>query len=114
MKTCKILVAAMLICAVCLSLCACGISKAEAVGTWSGSYVYNGNLFSRAFVLAADGTYSEATYKNGSFSDSEIGTYEVKGGKVILHEDGNMGVATEYKYKGGKLVNNGHEFSKTK
>ena len=112
MKNYKILVAIILICSICLGLCACGISKHDAVGTWVGTYVYNGNQFSRSFVLSADGTYAEVTYKNGALSDSEIGTYEVKGGKVILHENGNMGTSTEYKYKGGALVNNKHEFYK--
>lgn len=74
--------------------------------------VYNGSSFSCAFVLSADGTYAEATYKDGSLSSTETGTYEVKGSKVILHENGNMGTSTVYKYKGGKLVNNGHEFTK--
>lgn len=73
---------------------------------------FNGSSFSCAFVLSADGTYAEATYKDGSLSSTESGTYEVKSNKVILHENGNMGTSTVYKYKGGKLVNNGHEFTK--
>lgn len=112
MKTSRILVAFLLVCAVCFSLCACGISREDAIGTWSGTYVYNGSTFSCAFVLSADGTYAEATYKDGSLSSTESGTYEVKSNKVILHENGNMGTSTVYKYKGGKLVNNGHEFTK--
>lgn len=98
--------------AICLSLCACGISKDEAVGTWTGTYVYNGSSFSCAFVLSEDGTYDKVTYKDGSLSSAEAGTYEVKSGKVILHKDGNTGNSTVYKYKDGKLVNNDHEFSK--
>ncbi len=50
--------------------------------------------------------------KNGELSSAEEGTWEVKGGKVVLHKDGNMGVSTVYKYKGGALVNNDHEFTK--
>jgi len=112
MKTCKILIAVMLLGAICFGLCACGITKETAVGTWAGTYVYDGNQFACSFVLSEDGDYAKVTLKNGSMSSSETGTYEVKGGKVILHKDGNMGVSTEYKYKGGKLVNNGHEFVK--
>ena len=113
MKKMKSLIAVILVCAICLTLCACGIKKEDAIGTWVGSYVYNGNQFTRAFTLSADGTYAEVTYKNGEFSSTETGTYEVKGGKVILHENGNMGISTTYKYKGGALVNNDHEFYKT-
>ncbi len=96
----------------CAFLCACGISEEEAVGTWTGSYTYNGNDFSVAFVLSADGTYSEATIKNGSLNGTEKGTWEVDGGKVVLHPNGDTGHSVTYKYKDGALVNNGHEFTK--
>ena len=112
MNKIKNIVSIALVCVICLSLCACGIKEENAVGTWSGTYVYNGNTFAVAFVLSADGDYAKATYKNGSFSSTEDGTWEVKGGKVVLHEDGNMGISTVYKYKGGALVNNDHEFTK--
>ena len=101
-----------LACALCFCLCACGISREEAAGAWSGTYEYHGNQFSVAFVLEADGDYAKVTLKNGSLSSAEDGTWEVKGGKVILHEDGDMGISTEYKYKGGALVNNDHYFYK--
>ena len=96
----------------CLFLCACGISEEKAVGTWSGSYIYNGNSFSVSFVLEPNGEYSEVVYKNGSLSSTEDGTWEIKGGKVIMHEDGNMGSSTVYEYRGGALINNNHEFTK--
>ena len=112
MKIAKKLISIVLVCLLCLSLCACGISEDKAVGTWTGSYVYNGNSFSVAFILNADGNYSYASYKNGSFNKAESGTWEIKGGKVILHENGNVGISTKYKYKGGALVNNDHQFYK--
>lgn len=108
----KRLISIILVCILCLSLCACGISEDEAVGTWSGAYEYNGNDFATAFTLEENGDYIKITFKNGSLSSSETGTWEVKGGKVILHEGGNKGVSTEYKYKGEALVNNKHEFTK--
>ena len=74
MKKIKCIVSIALVCVICLSLCACGIKEADAVGTWSGTYVYNGNTFAVAFVLSADGDYAKATYKNGSFSSTEDGT----------------------------------------
>ena len=112
MKKMRSLMALVLIGVLCISLCACGISKAKAVGTWSGSYVYNGNTFSVSFVLTENGTYSKATYKNGEFYETETGTWEIKGSKVLLHENGNLGGSTPYKYKNGALVNNDHEFYK--
>jgi hypothetical protein len=108
----KSLIAILILCTIVVSLCACGISEDEAIGTWSGSYIYNGNQFSVAFVLSPDGTYAKATYKNGSFHKSESGTWEVDGGDVLLYENGNTGAWTTYEYKGGALVNNDHEFFK--
>jgi major membrane immunogen (membrane-anchored lipoprotein) len=112
MKKFKFLVVAILICSMCFSLVACGLSQEDAIGIWSGSYEYNGNQFTQTFALADDGTYVKVTVKNGEISSSEDGTYELKGGTVVLHEDGNTGISTKYKYKGGNLVNNGHKFSK--
>lgn len=112
MRTTKRLTAIILVFAICVCLTACGISKEDAVGTWSGTYEYNGNLFAVAFVLDADGDYAKATYKNGSLSSIEEGTWEIDGGKVVLHKDGNTGVSVIYSYKNGALVNNKHEFYK--
>ena len=109
----KRLIAAVLICALCFVLDSCGIKEDEAVGTWSGTYEYNGNSFSVAFVLGADGEYAQVTYKNGSLSSTEDGTWEIDGGKVVLHEDGNTGTSTVYKYRDGALVNNDHKFYKS-
>ena len=114
MKTCRIAVALVLLCAVCLSLCACGISKKNAIGTWQSSYVYEGNTFNVTFVLDDDGDYNKVVVKNGAISKVESGTYEIKGGKVVLHADGDDNVATKYTYKNGKLVNNNHEYVKVK
>lgn len=108
----KSLLAILLICAFCLPLCACGISEEEAVGTWSGTYEYNGSSFSVAFVLSANGQYAKAVYKNGSMSSSETGTWEIGGGDVLLHKNGDSSTATRYEYKGGALVNNDHKFYK--
>ena len=97
---------------ICISLCACGISKEEAIGTWSASWVYNGNNISSAFVLEVDGTFSEVTYRNGSLSSTLTGTYEIEGSKVFLYENGNKGSFMEFKYSGGALVNAGHKYYK--
>ena len=40
------------------------------------------------------------------------GTYEISGRRVELHPNGEKGHTTPYEYKGGKLVNNDHEFTK--
>ncbi|MBO5859980.1 MAG: hypothetical protein J6R20_09440, partial [Clostridia bacterium] len=89
------------------------ISRKEAIGTWSGSYEYDGNSFSATFVLEEDGDYAYLSYKNGSYNKTEGGTWECKGGKVILHEEGNRNISSEYTYKDNALVNNDHYFYKS-
>lgn len=112
MKKCKVIIAVALLCAICLSLCACGISKEKAVGNWTSNYEYKGNSFKHTIVLKEDGTYFDLTLKNGRFSSAESGTYEIKLGKVRLYEDGDKSGYMELKYKFGKLENGGHEYEK--
>lgn len=113
MKKFRFVVAIALVLSMCVCLCACGLEKSDVVGTWVGSYTYNGNQFQASFVLGADGKYTKITFKNGALSSTDSGTYEVKGKKVRLHSSNGVGGTTEYKYKGGALVNNGHKFYKS-
>ena len=108
----KKVVSVLMLVVMALSMIGCSVSKEEVIGTWSGSWVYNGNSYSSAFVLAEDNTYASATYKNGSFYETEVGTYEIDGGSVDLHPDGNTGITRSYDFKGGKLYNGDHEFTK--
>ena len=108
----KLLALSLVVIMCCVFLCACGISKEDAVGIWSSSYVYDGNNFTNTFVLDSNGEYSKVIYENGTLSRAEDGTWEIDGGKVILHKNGDMG-STEYKYKGDALVNNDHYFYKS-
>lgn len=96
-------------------LAGCGLSEEDAVGTWSGTYTYNGNEFSVAFTLYNDGTYDKVIFKNGSLSSTETGDYEVKGNQVILYDSSSLtyhGTSTRYNYKNGMLENNDHYFMK--
>ena len=99
-----------------LTLTACfGVSKDEVVGTYSGSYVHNGNEYSVGIVLGEDGTYAEVVIKNGELSSSETGDFEIKGNKVLLYDSESStyhGICTKYKFKKDTLINNGHEFTK--
>lgn len=108
----KKVIALLLALALCVALCACGISKEDVVGGWAGSYTYNGDSFSVGLVLTEDGEYSKVIYKNGSPSSSESGTYEIDGDEVVLHENGKSGTSTRYEYDDGALVNNGHKLER--
>lgn len=111
MKKFKLTVVVALIIAMCVSMTACGLSKEDVVGTWSGGYVHEGSTYGVAFILNSDGSYTKAVYKDNGMDSIDIGTYTVKGKKVTLDSNYNAGTIT-YKYKGGALVNNGHEFTK--
>ena len=112
MRKTKSAAALVLLLALCLSLAACTVAKEDVAGTWTGSWTYNGNSFVEAIVLTKEGKYASAVYKNGEHYKTESGTYEISGTEVLLHPNGDKGQATPYKYKSGKLVNNGHEFTK--
>ena len=107
----KKIIALVLLCALVLCLCACGISEDDAIGAWSGSYTYNGNSYACAFVLSADYEYVEVMYKNGSYYKTENGTWEIKKGDVILHPDGESSYMV-FEYKDGSLFNGEHEYTK--
>ncbi|MBO5858513.1 MAG: hypothetical protein J6R20_01905 [Clostridia bacterium] len=113
MKKFKALVAVVLLCTICFSLCSCGINKEEAIGTWSSTYVYNGNDIAVTFTLRDDGSYSYRLFKNGVLNTIESGTYDVKSTKIVLNINGNTGSTRTYKVKGDALVNNNHKFYKT-
>ena len=112
MKKTKAAISLIMVVSICLVLVACGISQDEVVGTWSGTWEYNGKLIACAIVLNANGSYAKAIVKDGSDTSAEVGTYEIKGSEVRLHPNGNTGDTIAYKYKGGALVNNGHELYK--
>ena len=113
MKKASRLVALSLVFALLLGvLSACAPSMGEVAGTYSGSYTFNGNLFSKAFVLTTDGRFVEATVKNGQSEGVDQGTYEIKGNKLRLKEEGSSGYA-EYTYRNGTIENNGHVFYKS-
>lgn len=110
METIKRLISIILVCAFYISQGSCGISKEDTVGTWSSTYEYDGYMIDVSFVLDEDGDYAKVTYQDGSLSSIEAGTWEIRGGNVILHRNGNTGVSEIYSYKDGVLVNDKHEF----
>lgn len=115
MKKLKFILALVLLTALCLSLVGCGLSEEDAVGTWGGSYIYNGSTVTVVFQLFEDGTYLKMVEKDGNMQDLDMGTYTVEkdllGTKVVLDSDIDSATTT-YEYKNGGLYNNGHKFTK--
>lgn len=105
----------LLVAVLCLSLVGCGLSEEDAVGTWGGTYTYNGSTITVVFELFEDGTYLKMVEKDGNMQDLDMGTYTVEKGllgtKVVLDSDID-GATTTYEYKNGGLYNNGHKFTK--
>ncbi len=96
-------------------LCGCGSSSKSSgslVGTWNGSWEYQGNIINCSIQFNEDGTYKKESFKNNDPSGTETGTYVLDKSTVILHEGGNEGLIQEYKYKNDTLTNNGHTLTK--
>ena len=74
MKRLKFVLALVLLAALCLSLVGCGLSEEDAVGTWGGTYTYNGSRFTVVFELFDDGTYLKMVEKDGNMQDLDMGT----------------------------------------
>ena len=111
MKLCRRLLAFLMVCALCVSLCSCGASQDDVVGTWNSEYTYDGVLVNITITFTEDGSYREVVYRDGRYARTEGGTYEIDGRKVIATSDSTK-ASTTYKYRGDKLVNTGHEYVK--
>lgn len=93
----------------------CSPSVEEVVGTYVGTYEYEGESISVAVVIADDGRYAKAVVKRGEVTSSEVGDYEIKGNKIKLYDSSSAvyhGKYTVYKYKNGTIENNGHKLVK--
>ncbi len=112
MKTVKIAIVMLLIFSLGLSMVACAISKEDVVGTWKGSWNYNGYRYSKTLVLKSDGSYSFDLNRDGRLYDDETGLYEVDGNKVTLYPHYGNG-KTVYTYDDDKLVS-GETLSKVR
>lgn len=103
-----------------LSFAGCGtLTTGDLIGTWSGSWDFNGATINNTIEFDIDGTYKEISYHNNELSDIKTGTYVIDGNKVStthIHTNPNNGYKTPvtitYKYRGGKLRNSGHYLSK--
>lgn len=82
------------------------ISKSELVGEWEASYYYDGNYYVNTLVFDSDETYRKVVKKNSRISSTETGTYEIKSGKVVIHENGASNIRQEFEYIDDALVNN--------
>ena len=100
-----------------LALASCAPSVEDVVGTYSGSYVYNGNSYYVIITLNEDGNYLYVSSKNGQIDETKYDEYEIKGNKIRLYDSELSkyeyhGAYIEYKYSKGTLTNNGHKFTK--
>lgn len=112
MKKCRIIVAAALLFALCLGLCACGISKEEVVGTWTSTTQRDEETLFCAIAFTEDGKYAKVIYTNDQLSAMERGTYKLSGTTVALYKEGANTKTDTYSYEDGKLLNGGHIFTK--
>lgn len=94
------------------TLSGCGAKEADVVGIWTGSWTYEGNSISKTLIVTPDHEYASEITNSSTGTKYETGIWEIQGGELKLHPNGNKGQTTAYKYKGGKLENNGHKMTK--
>lgn len=113
MRIYRSVVVAIMVVATCALLTGCTLSPEGAIGYWQAKYTEGGSSYVDTIALSDRNEYGRVVYKDGEFIIAEIGTYTLKDNVVTLIKDGQTDSISEYEYTGGKLVNNGHKFTKT-
>lgn len=89
---------------------ACGATKDNVVGTWTSSWIYNGEKVVKIVSIDSDGTFKEIVYRDGRYS-AEHGTWTISRGTLETKATGSFS-ATPYKYSDSKLKNGDHIYVK--
>ena len=105
------MVSIMLLLTLCVCFCSCGSDVDNLIGTWGGKWEFKGNMISVSIVLEENGQYSATTSKNGTFSSSKTGSWELNGEELRLHENGDLNSSTVYYYRNGKVIHVGMDGS---
>lgn len=113
-KNVKIAIAALLVIALVGGFVLFGgsVSQDKLTGIWVGTWFYEGDQIKVGISFDNNGTYTELVYHNDEATGLEYGDYEIKGRKVECH-DSLSKATTTYKYRNGKLTNNGHQLTKS-
>lgn len=110
----KKIISVSLVLVILLFLAACGSSKltsGDLIGTWSGSWEFNGNNINSSIEFQRDGTLVKVSYINNEMSKLETETYIIDGNKVVINWD-NPPSTTTYKFKDGRLTDSPVIYSK--
>lgn len=104
-------VSAALLLAVLLSVAVgCGAER-KVVGKWYGEYTYGGKEYEFTIQVKSDGTYVRSGKQNGRALNTEYGSWQFDGEKLILEAYDTSG-KLEYNYSLGRLENGGHILKK--
>ena len=104
MKKVRIVSCVLLCLIISMIIVGCGATYENVVGTWRGSYVYEGNELDRTLIVNSNGNFEYTTYKNGSFSESKSGRWSIESGALILYPSG-ANYQTEFTLSGNTLKN---------
>ena len=64
-----------------------------------------------AVLDVEDSSYTKITYRDGTISDIDAGTWEIDGRDLICHPSSNL-YQTRYEVRGGSLYNGDHKFTR--
>ncbi len=96
-----------------LGMTACGpsVDASQVVGTYKGSWEYNGTEYLVTITLIEAGDYYKTTGIGGSFSVDD-GKFNGNGKRINLHSNNSRVVNSGYEWKDGSLYTNGHKLEK--
>lgn len=96
---------AMFLCLViCFGLCACSNAESELQkGIWCHEFSALGLNALQEFKFEDSGKFVCMFYINGSFSDMDIGTYQMEKDQIVLTYESGEEATIDYTYEAGKL-----------
>ena len=107
-----------LILALLLSFTACGVSEDDVIGAWLRETVYLESYGCNTDMIVFFGTDGICCqllqdHDSGKILSFKLGTYELKGFKIVAEYENDYGGTTTYKYFGRFLKNGDYKYTRS-
>ena len=105
-----------LVLAMMLSLCACGVKEEDVLGLWQRETVYLSyyDCETVLYIVFADtGEYMQmlVSHDLGDLLNMDTGVWEIIDGEIVCYDEEDPYAATIFQYDNGKLQNGDFEFT---